>query len=322
MRACYSTGYTIPMPEGHRFPMGKFSMLHEILTEAGLLGAADVVEPTEASLKDLARVHDSAYLEALANDGLSRAEQRRLGLPVGPALFRRSRLAVQGTLLAGRMALDDGIAANLAGGTHHAFADHGEGFCVFNDVAVSIRCLREEELLRRCLVLDLDVHQGNGTARIFCDDPDTYTFSIHGQSNYPFQKEQSSLDVPLPNGIGDEGYLDALSHHLPTAIDQARPELVFYLAGVDPVRGDRFGKLDLSPEGLAQREQLVLSTLQETGLPCALLMSGGYARTPRQTAELHAVVHRKANQLFGPGRSLPHRHDPAAESRPTMGEPR
>jgi acetoin utilization deacetylase AcuC-like enzyme len=302
--------------------MGKFSELHEILTTSGLLDAHDLVEPDEASMTDLARVHDSAYLDALANGSLSSADQRRLGLPVGPALFRRSRLAVQGTLEAGRMALDDGIAANLAGGTHHAFADHGEGFCVFNDVAVSIRRLRDEGRVTRCLVLDLDVHQGNGTARIFREDPDTYTFSLHGRNNYPFEKERSSRDVPLPDGIGDKGYLDALERHLPGAIAEARPELVFYLAGVDPVRGDRFGKLDLSPEGLAQREQLVLTTLWKAGLACVLLMAGGYARTSRQTAELHAVAHREAHHLLDDTSSLAQRQRSTSATPRAAGERR
>jgi acetoin utilization deacetylase AcuC-like enzyme len=223
--------------------------------------------------------------------------QRRLGFPWSEALVLRSRLAVAGTLEAARMALRDGLAANLAGGTHHAFPDHGEGFCVFNDVAVAIRSCRAERRIARALVVDLDVHQGNGTAAIFCADPLTYTFSMHGANNFPLRKERSSRDVELPDGTGDDQYLSQLRAHLPEVIGQARAELCFYVAGVDPVRGDRLGRLALSREGLALRERLVLEELARAGIPAAIVMGGGYAATPLETAELHAVVHREARAL-------------------------
>src|SRR5262245_16467721 len=261
VRACFHPGYVIPLPPGHRFPMPKYGLLHEILLAEGLLRAADVVEPGEASWSDLARVHTADYLERMRGGGLDERAQRRLGLPWSEALVRRSRLAVQGTLEAARLALGDGRAANLAGGTHHAFAERGEGFCVFNDVAVAIRTCRAEGRIARALVVDLDVHQGNGTAAIFAGDAQTYTFSMHGARNFPLRKERSSRDVELPDGTGDAAYLERLDAHLPEVLVEARPDLCFYVAGVDPVRGDRLGRLALTPEGLALRERRVLEAL-------------------------------------------------------------
>ena len=301
MRVSYSPGYLIPLPEGHRFPMRKFGALRERLRVEGLLRDGEVSEPREAELRHLELVHESAYLRALAEGSLPPSAQRRLGLPCSPTLWRRSRLAVQGSVDAARFALEDGVAANLAGGTHHAFAGRGEGFCVLNDVAVAIRVLRREGLVRRALVVDLDVHQGNGTAAIFRDDPETFTFSMHGERNFPFQKERSDLDVALPDGVGDAGYLAALDAQLPTALAEARPDLVCYLAGVDPVSGDRFGRLELSREGLAQRERRVLEASRDAGAAVAISMAGGYAETPEATADLHAEVHRQARAVFGAG---------------------
>jgi acetoin utilization deacetylase AcuC-like enzyme len=279
--------------------MGKFRALHEQLLADGLVDRAEVVAPEEAPRDDLALVHTSAYLEALETSSLSREAERRLGLPANPALWRRSRLAVQGTVLAARHALADGVAANLAGGTHHAFADRGEGFCVLNDVAVAIRSLRRDGRMERALVVDLDVHQGNGTAAIFADDPATYTFSMHGEKNFPFEKETSSRDVELPDGMEDAAYLDLLLEHLPEVLGEARADLVFYLAGVDPVAGDRFGRLALSPAGVARRDRAVLEHTRDAGVPTALLLSGGYGPDASSTAALHAIAHREARRVFG-----------------------
>jgi acetoin utilization deacetylase AcuC-like enzyme len=304
LRSSYSPGYTIPLPEGHRFPMPKYRMLYELLLREGLLRADEIAEPHEASWDDLRAVHTEAYLAAIAQGRLDPRAQRRLGFPWSAALVRRSRLAVQGTLQAVCMALADGIAANLAGGTHHAFPERGEGFCVFNDVAVAIRAWRRGRAGRaphpgRALVIDLDVHQGNGTAAIFEGDPLTYTFSVHGERNFPFQKERSSRDVALPDGIGDAGYLAALRAHLPEVLVEARPELAIYVAGVDLVAGDRFGRLGLTPHGLLERERFVLHALRAAGVPAAVVMGGGYAPTPQRTAELHAATHRAAAEIFG-----------------------
>jgi acetoin utilization deacetylase AcuC-like enzyme len=295
VRVCFHPGYVIALPPGHRFPMPKYGLLHELLLAEGLLCARDVVEPGEADWSDLARVHGSDYLAQMRDGTLDASAQRRLGFPWSEALVRRSRLAVQGTLEAARLARADGLAANLAGGTHHAFADHGEGFCVFNDVAVAIRAGRAGGWLGRALVVDLDVHQGNGTASIFAGDPDTYTFSMHGERNFPLHKVRSSRDVALADGTGDAAYLEALAAHLPRALAEARADQCFYVAGVDPVRGDRLGRLALSREGLAARERMVLETLRRAGIPTAIVMGGGYAETPLATAELHAVVHREAH---------------------------
>jgi acetoin utilization deacetylase AcuC-like enzyme len=297
VRVCFHPGYVIELPPGHRFPMPKYGLLHEILRSEGLVSAADVVEPDEASWSDLGRVHDARYLAKMRDGALDAREQRRLGLPWSPALVRRARRAVQGTLEAARLALADGLAANLAGGTHHAFADRGEGYCVFNDVAVAIRACRADGRLRRALVVDLDVHQGNGTAAILAEDPQTYTFSMHAQNNFPLRKERSSRDVALRDGLDDAGYLEALEANLPEVIDHACPDLCFYVAGVDPVQGDRLGRLALTRAGLAQRERCVLGALRRAGIPTAIVMGGGYAATARETADLHAVVHREARGL-------------------------
>ena len=297
MRVNYSPGYTVPLPNGHAFPMGKFAALREILERDGLISPADVVEPGEASWEELALVHTPAYLYKLRHGTLDRAEVRRLGLPWSPALVRRSRLAVRGTVNAAWMALEDGVAANLAGGTHHAFPDHGEGFCVLNDVGVAVRMLRRGGWIRRVLVVDLDVHQGNGTAAVFAADPDTFTFSMHGEGNYPFREMPSDLDMGLPDGTGDDEYEEALLRFLPEALARARPDLVFYLGGVDVLAGDRFGRLALTRAGLERRDRIVIGTIRGEGLPLALLLSGGYAATPELTAELHAVAHRTAREI-------------------------
>lgn len=279
--------------------MGKFPALHRILILQGFVRPDEVVAPIEAAWEDLLLVHSEGYLSGLKQSKLSSSTERRIGLPVSEALFRRSRLATQGTVEAGRMALEDGIAANLAGGMHHGFPDHGEGFCVLNDVAVAVRVLRRSGRVSRILVLDLDVHQGNGTASIFSGEPSVYTFSMHGAKNFPFKKARSSLDVALLDGTGDRDYLNLLSLHLRCAFEQAKPDLIYYLAGVDPVGGDRFGRLTLSREGLMRRDRLVLETAHRAGVPIALLLSGGYAKSAEETADLHAVVHREAAEIFG-----------------------
>jgi acetoin utilization deacetylase AcuC-like enzyme len=279
--------------------MGKFPALHRLLVEEGMLEADDVIEPRQADWADLLLVHTSAYLSRFAAGRLDRAEERRIGLPWSPRLVRRSRLAVQGTVNAALMALQDGISANLAGGTHHAFPDRGEGFCALNDVAVAIRVLARSHWIGRALVVDLDVHQGNGTAASLHGDEASYTFSMHGAQNYPFHKVPSSLDVGLPDRTGDAAYLDLLERWLPTAIETAKPDLVFYLAGIDVVEGDRFGRLSLTGEGLRAREAFVLETIHRRGIPLILLLSGGYASTAEQTAALHAVVHREAKRIYG-----------------------
>jgi acetoin utilization deacetylase AcuC-like enzyme len=290
MRVAYHPDYRVHLPPAHPFPMGKYPLLHERLLANGTVRADDVMTPDEAPLAWLARVHGPDYLERVATGRLSDAELRRLGVPWSPHLWRRSRLAVHGTCLAARAALEDGLAGNLAGGTHHAYPDHGEGFCVLNDVAIAVRQLRAEGRVRRVLVVDLDVHQGNGTAAIFAGDAETYTMSLHGARNYPLAKERSSLDVGLPDGIDDAGYLAALADALPRAIAASRAELAFYLGGVDVAAGDRYGRFLLSDDGIRARDAHALDRLRDAGIPVALTLAGGYAATPLRTAELHSYA--------------------------------
>lgn len=298
MRVSYSDGYYVPLPDGHPFPMAKFPALRDILLEEQLIRPSDIVAPRQADWSDLMRVHTREYLSALADGTLSRQEERRMGLPWSKRLIYRSRLAVQGTINAAFMALQDGVAANLAGGTHHAMPGHGEGFCVLNDVGVAIRVLKSACWIRRTLIVDLDVHQGNGNAAFFDGDDSVYTFSMHGEKNYPFRKPPSTLDVPLQDDTGDDRYLDTLAEYLPAVLDAARPDLVFYLAGIDVMADDRYGRMSLTRDGLHARDQFVLQQIHDRDLPAVLLLSGGYAQTPRLTADLHATMHREAVKIF------------------------
>ena len=294
MKCVYHPSYQIQLPTGHPFPMSKYSQLTDMLLAEGVLAARDILRPERLDAPTLELVHSPEYLAKLASSGLSAAEQRRLGLPWSEALWQRARLASAGTLLAARTALERGLAGNLAGGTHHAFADHGEGFCVLNDVAIAIRALQAEGLIERAAVVDLDVHQGNGTAAIFEADDSVFTFSMHGERNYPLAKMRSSLDVPLEDGVGDAQYLDALQRHLPAVLDAANADVVFYLAGVNVAAGDRYGKLALTEEGIRQRDRCVIEAVRSRGLPLCIVLAGGYAPTRGRTAELHAHVFREA----------------------------
>jgi acetoin utilization deacetylase AcuC-like enzyme len=297
MRVSYTPDYHVTLPEKHPFPMGKFPALHQRLLDERLIGEHDVVAPREADWADLLLVHDRAYLDALAGGTLSKAAERRMGLPWSRALVKRSRLAVQGTMNAVYMALQDGMAANLAGGTHHAFPGHGEGFCVLNDVAVAIRSVRRAGWIRRAMVIDLDVHQGNGTAAIFEADPDVFTLSVHGEKNYPFRKVPSTLDIGLPDGTDDDAYMEAIQPVVSRALDSFACDVVIYLAGVDVLEGDRFGRLSLSREGLHRRDRFILEEVRGRDIPLVCLLSGGYASSPDTTADLHATTHREAAGL-------------------------
>lgn len=274
--------------------MVKYTLVYDTLRSSGLLPATQIMLPEEAVRADLDRVHTREYLDRLFGPGLSPQEQRALGVPWSPRLLRRSRLAVQGTLLAARAALEDGLAGNLAGGTHHAFADHGEGFCVLNDVAIAIRRLQHERRLERALIVDLDVHQGNGTAAIFEGDESVFTFSMHGERNYPARKMRSTLDVGLPDGTGDDAYLAALESHLPRLTAGFRPDVVFYLAGVDVADGDRYGRFVLTDAGIRARERRVLDWSRRLGLPLVITLAGGYSPNAVRTALLHCIVFEEA----------------------------
>jgi acetoin utilization deacetylase AcuC-like enzyme len=294
LKCSYHPGYQIALPAGHPFPISKYPLLLDLLLAEGVLAPGDVLEPEPVDMETLELVHTRDYLAKLNSSGLSAAEQRRLGLPWSEALWLRSRLASGGTLLAARTALESGLAANLAGGTHHAFSDHGEGFCVLNDVAIAIAKLRAEGVIERAAVIDLDVHQGNGTAAIFENDAAVFTFSMHGERNYPLAKMHSTLDVPLKDDVGDAEYLGTLERHLPSVLERSKADIAFYLAGVDVAAGDRYGKLALTENGIRERDRLVIEAVRARGVPLTIVLAGGYAATRTRTAELHAHAFREA----------------------------
>jgi acetoin utilization deacetylase AcuC-like enzyme len=294
MKCSYHAGYQVVLPAGHPFPISKYPLLKDRLLAEGLLSICDIIESEPLDRDTLDLVHTAEYLNKLESSRLSAAEQRRLGMPWSDALWQRSRLASGGTLLAARAALDLGLAGNLAGGTHHAFADHGEGFCVLNDVAVAVAKLRVEGAIERAAIIDLDVHQGNGTAAIFEGTEEVFTFSMHGERNYPTAKMRSDLDVALKDGVGDVEYLDSLQRHLPTVLEKAGADIAFYLAGVDVAAGDRYGRLKLSEEGIRARDLAVIESVRGRGVPLVIVLGGGYAATRERTAELHAHVFREA----------------------------
>ncbi len=277
----------VPLPAGHRFPITKYALLRDRVLAEGLVTPEFLHEPGRASRDDLLLVHEAQYVDAVLTGTLDPAAQRMVGFPWSPELAERSLRAVGGTVAAARAALSHGVTINLAGGTHHAFASHGEGFCVFNDVAVAIRALRRDRLIARAAVVDLDVHQGNGTHAIFGGDPSVFTFSMHGGRNYPFRKVPGSLDVELEDGTGDATYLERLRVHLPLVLARARPDLVLYLAGADPHEGDALGRLKMTFEGLKERDFLVLDACRAIGIPVAITIAGGYGRNIDDTVRVH-----------------------------------
>jgi len=304
MKAFYSDTFVLPLPEHHRFPMAKYRLLRERLVAEKILTAADLEIPESISWDDLRLVHDAGYVDAVGAGTLSADAQRRIGFPWSPMMVERSRRSVGATLAAARHVIDGGgperaalherVSANLAGGTHHAFRDRGEGYCVFNDVAVAAAVLRRDGAIARAAVVDCDVHQGNGTAAIFRDDPSVFTFSLHGANNFPFRKETSDLDVTFDDGAGDDEYLAALARHLPRVLDVHQPDIVFYLAGADPYEGDRLGRLKLTVNGLRTRDRLVFDACRERGLPVAITMSGGYCPDVDAIVTIHTNTIREA----------------------------
>ena len=298
MKCFYSDTFVLPLPEGHRFPMAKYSGLRERLLREQIVAVDDLHEAPCAAWDDLRLVHAPDYLTAVESGTLPREAQRRIGFPWSPQMVERARRSVGATVAAARSALERSCGANLAGGTHHAFADRGEGYCVFNDVAVASRVLQRDHRITRVAVVDCDVHQGNGTASIFADDPSVFTLSLHGARNFPFRKERSDLDVALEDGTGDEPYLAALAHSL-DVVFAFRPEVVFYLAGADPYEGDRLGRLKLSIAGLKRRDQLVLDRCQDARLPVVITMSGGYAPDLDAIVTIHANTIQCAYSAYG-----------------------
>jgi len=287
MKIFYCDHFVLPLPDGHRFPMQKYALLREQVGLGQLIPPQNLLVPSPATDEQLLRAHSFAYIEQVKNGRLTVKEIRRMGFPWSPDLVERSRRSVGGTVRACRAALTEGISVNLAGGTHHAGWTHGEGFCVFNDSVVAARAMQAEGRARRIIIIDCDVHQGNGTAAILSDDPTIFTFSIHGQKNFPFRKFPSDLDVGLADETGDLIYLDLLETNLRRALHLARADFAIYLAGADPYVGDRLGRLSLSMTGLAERDNLVLDLCQRAGLPVAIVMAGGYATPIEDTVAIH-----------------------------------
>ena len=298
MKVFYSDQFVLPLPEGHRFPMKKYSMLRKRVERDGICGPGESRIPQPVTDEEILRAHEGAYLEKVVSGKLTDKEMRRIGFPWSKRMVERSRRASGGTLGACRAALEDGLAANLAGGTHHAFGDRGEGFCVFNDIAVAIRVLQAEKRIERAVVVDLDVHQGNGTAAIFEGDDSVFTFSVHGEHNFPFRKQRSCRDVGLPDGTGDSAYLDVLAAHLPEVLEAASADLLFYQAGVDPLAEDALGRMSLTHAGMRERDRLVLEAAWHRGLPVVLTLGGGYAKPITATLGAHVGTYETALSVF------------------------
>ncbi|MBU4433717.1 MAG: histone deacetylase [Alphaproteobacteria bacterium] len=286
------------MPAGHRFPMDKFARLAAVLEAEGLAGASGFYSPELIDVETLRLVHGEAYVRGVLEQSLDPDVVRRIGLPNSESVAVRARAATGGTLLAARLALAHGIACNTAGGSHHADADSGAGFCVFNDVAVAARRLLAEGAIGKALVVDLDVHQGDGTAKIFAGDPSVFTFSMHAEKNFPARKAASDLDIDLADGVGDAVYLEKLAEILPALLARERPDLVFFNAGVDPHADDKLGRLSLTDDGLARREAFVLGSCLEAGIPVTGVIGGGYDADIDRLARRHALLHRAASEAL------------------------
>ena len=299
MQVFYSPRYYADIGPGHVFPIRKFELVRDKLLAEGTLEPSELIEPWPAPFEDVLLVHTSDYVSRLCSGNLTPKEIRRLGLPWSESLVQRSFYAVGGTLAAARASLTEGYSSNLAGGTHHSFPERGEGFCVLNDVAIAIRAMRARKLIRRAAIVDCDVHQGNGTATIFAGDDDTFTLSIHGANNYPLFKAQSTLDVELEDGTADTEYLETLANCL-SAVFASDPEIVFYLAGADPYKGDKLGRLALSIDGLRERDAVVLHECYEREIPIVTVMSGGYCKDINDTIEIHCNTIRAVKELFEP----------------------
>lgn len=294
MRVFASDRFALPLPAGHRFPVDKYARLRERIERSGLVRAEDMLVPRGATDAEILRVHTAEYLAKVVSGRLSGEEVRALGLPWSPELVERSRRSCGATLEAAHLAMQDGVAVNLAGGTHHAFPDRGAGYCVFNDAAVAARALQVEGRVRRVVILDCDVHQGDGTAVVFAEDPAVFTLSIHGANNYPTTKQRSDLDVELDDGAGDADYLQAVSFGVSQAITRADADLAFYLAGADPFEGDRLGRLKVSKAGLAERDRYVFASCRGHRLPVVVAMAGGYAREIDDTVAIQFETVRHA----------------------------
>jgi len=290
--------YKHPLPEGHRFPMLKYELLPKQLLHEGTCEDANFFEPAIPNDKYIVAVHEPEYFYDLLNIKIPPKEARKIGFPLTEALVERERIIADGTMKACEFALQHGVAMNIAGGTHHAYTDHGEAFCMLNDQAIGARYLQTRGLAKKILIVDLDVHQGNGTAEIFQDDASVFTFSMHGTANYPFKKEKSDLDIPLERDISDSAYLSILKKTLPKLIDQEQPDFIFYLCGVDVIASDKLGTLGLTVDGCKQRDAVVLETCHKLQIPVQCSMGGGYSPDIKTIVDAHANTFRVAQQLY------------------------
>lgn len=311
MKIFYTDHFAFPLPEGHPFPIAKYTMLRQKVHEATLVDPEDLCVPHAATDREILRAHNSEYLRRVQRGELAPNEIRRIGFPWSLEMVERARRSCGATIEACRNALKEGLAVSLAGGTHHAFWDYGQGYCVFNDSVIATRAIQAEDRVHRVVIVDCDAHQGNGTAAILADDPTVFTFSIHGENGFPFRKEKSDLDVPLPDGTEDTTYIDALKKGLRRALRMARAGLAIYLSGADPYFDDRFGRLALTKAGLARRDELVLDCCHEAGVPVAITMGGGYGRGIQDTVDIHFQTVKGATEMEKQGRqSLGHEREP------------
>jgi acetoin utilization deacetylase AcuC-like enzyme len=290
--------YAHPLPEGHRFPMLKYELIPAQLLYEGTITEENIFNPEPCKEETILLIHTKTYFDKLLHQKLSAQEQRRIGFPQSPALTQRELIITQGTIDCCHSALKNGIALNAAGGTHHAFSDRGEGFCLLNDFAIAANYLLQQNLADRILIIDLDVHQGNGTAKIFEGDERVFTFSMHGRNNYPFHKEKSDLDIELEDGTGDEDYLTKLTKHLPQLLQNFKPHFVFYLSGVDVLETDKFGKLKVTIQGCKERDKMVFSLLKQCNFPCAVSMGGGYSPQVKTIVDAHCNTFRLAKEFY------------------------
>src|SRR5690606_36892633 len=300
MKAFYTDIFVLPLPADHRFPMRKYALLRERALAEGVISPENLIVPDAATDEQILRAHDADYLHRVRHGLLTDKEIRRIGFPWSPQMVERSRRSSGATIAACRAALDEGIAANLAGGTHHAFRERGEGYCVFNDSAIVARAMQAESRARRIVIIDCDVHQGNGTASILAGHRTIFAFSVHGAKNFPFHKEKSDLDIELPDGTDDALYLEAVEEGTPRALAYSGADLAIYLAGADPYAGDRLGRMKVSKEGLARRDRIVLDLCRQFGLPVAITMAGGYAPDVNDIVDIHLATLRIAATEFAP----------------------
>ena len=298
LHIAYDPIYAHPLPEGHRFPMLKYELIPGQLIHEGTIDGSNLFSPGICADEIILLTHTSEYLSKLKNQTLSAREQRQIGFPQSPMLTQRELTITQGTIDCCHFAFENGVALNVAGGTHHAFADHGEGFCLLNDFAVAANYLLHNKLAKKILIIDLDVHQGNGTAKLFENNPAVFTLSMHGRHNYPFHKEKSDWDIPLEDGTTDETYLQLLQNALDEIPQRFNPDFVFYLSGVDILSTDKFGKLKVSPSGCKTRDEMIFNWIRKNNLPCTVAMGGGYSADVKIITEAHCNTFRAAKNVF------------------------